>query len=332
MKKQEMERLWEELSGGAEGIYQRYEQAKALRSQEAQQQKKQAKEAYDREQGRLSVAAKIRDQNTKAVLADQGLSRSGESLHAGLMNDYLHSRSADEAARQYSDAVKEMDLAQSKADAESEAEMAKEMSALHQALYSLGLEEKKLAQEGEQFLRELEQKEKQSIRETEQKEKQSIRETEQKDNQFRQQLEQDRIQWEGENDLEKEKLEEDKRQFDEGQEALAQEEREQYEEEIRELEGRLEKKDDGGMLPDKTPKTLYKDLLYTAEMKFADMGNYDPAAYEKKVADYMRSNLLRLIEDEDLDVNYRKTLAIYGMLAGYLLEEDDDGLGEDEEE
>lgn len=317
MKKEEMERLWGELAGGVDGIYQRYAKAKSLREQEYQAQKQQAKAEYEKEQNRLNGAAKIRQLNTNATLHGQGLGNSGESLHAQLMNDYTHSMASAQAAESYGDSTKELALAKSKADAQSEAEMAKEMADLSKSLYNLGLEEKKLDQQEAQSLRELEQREKESLRETQLKESQQDKE-----------LAWEQRQWEEKNALAKEELEEDKRQFDKEQERLAQEEREAYEEEIRKLQEQLkqEGEDDGGgvteekggTVPDKSAQSLYKEILYAAQTQNAALAGTNQSEYHAKVKEFVTAKLKKLIADEDLDGDYRKSLAIYGMLGGYL--------------
>ncbi len=297
MKKENMERIWEELSGGTDGIYQRYLQARELRNREYEDQKQQAQRDYRQEQNRLSAAAKIRDLNTKAALSDQGLARSGESLHAQMMNDYTHSQAAAQAAQKYSDAAKELALNKSKADAESESEMAKEMASLNQALYDFGLEEEKLRQQEQQSLRELEQREKESQRK----------------------LKQEQSQWEGDKALEREKLDEQKRQFDQKQQTLTQEEREKYEAAIRELE---EKQTSQGTVPDKSAHDLYKDILYAAQAEYLDYGSYDSEEYQTLVSNFVTQKLKQLISDEELDEDYRKSLGVYGMLGGYLSSEE----------
>ncbi len=298
MLKDEMKKLWEGLSGGMDGIYEKYSQARSARDQQYQNQLDQAKKDYQAQQNAASAQARISAKNAQNTLSAHGLSNSGESLQAQLMNDLVRNDAMNQAADRYGRTVRDLQAEKQSADAQSEGAMLSEMTGLGKDLYALKLEEAKQEQEARASERELDLKEKQYASDH------SMEEQKLK-------LEQDR-------------LAEDRRQFDKEYDEEMKKIIREYQDAIVELENSISRyeakeamKEDEGTVPDISALDMYEQILADSKDGLPWWDDSDEQLeedYRAKVSD----NVKKIINDPAIDEDFRKSLEMYARVGGYL--------------
>ena len=309
MIKDEMKKLWEGLSGGVEGIFEKYAKARAASDKQYQNQLDQAKQDYRAEQNAASAQARIGERNAQEMLSAHGLGKSGESLHAKLMNGLVRNDAMQEAADRYGDRILGLETAKESADAKSDGEMLSEMTGLSKELYALQQEEARREQEALAADRQL------SLKEKQQNAEQSLEEQKLK--------------------LERDKLAEESRQFDKDFDEETKKLIEEYQEDIVELEnsvsryeGLLQQKEDGGSggwgelgdqdgtMPDLPPVELYEQILVESRDGLDWWNNEEEylAEYRSRVQKKVKT----VLENPAISENYRNALEVYARVGGFL--------------
>ena len=288
MEKEKYLELLESLGGAGSEILKRYGEQSDLRESGYQAQLESAKNARDLERSEAAAAARIAQLNTDAALSAQGLGRSGESVQARLMNDMTKNSAMENASKRYDENVRRISEEKRRDDLSAQSDLSRELTDLAKELY-----------------------------EADYRERRDQREDELAEKKF-----------EAENALAEKKLELERRKTDNdislknylSQKALD-DLKAGYEKEISDLESALAELETGGAQgstykPDNDPDEVYRGILNSASRRAG--GGWGATADDKAYRELVLKAIGDILNDPDLDENYKRTIRFYARADGFL--------------
>ena len=298
MIKDKITAVLKELGDAPGAIIAAYNNRKAQRRELLEGKKEEARQNYEDMTNSISASSKLQELNSKSDLASKGLSRSGESVQAKLLNDMSTKSALSNANTQYRSEVKKLEDEHTQDQLNAEEELREELSRANDRILKAAEDEREAELERERL--ELEKNN-----------------SEEKNRIERDKLELQKELKDKELELEREKLDVDKSTEAKRLKKII----EQYEDDIAALEDSIsiyEGKEaldyDTVYKPDSSAMELYGRILDESKEGVDLWGEPDSDAYEKKV----REKLEKVLSDSSLDDEYKAAIRLYARIGGFL--------------
>lgn len=298
MIKDKITAVLKELGDAPGAIIAAYNNRKAQKRELLEGKKEEARQNYEDMTNSISASSKLQELNSKSDLASKGLSRSGESVQAKLLNDMSTKSALSNANTQYRSEVKKLEDEHTQDQLNAEEELREELSRANDRILKAAEDEREAELERERL--ELEKNN-----------------SEEKNRIERDKLELQKELKDKELELEREKLDVDKSSEAKRLKKII----EQYEDDIAALEDSIsiyEGKEaldyDTVYKPDSSAMELYGRILDESKEGVDLWGETDSDSYEKKV----REKLEKVLSDSSLDDEYKAAIRLYARIGGFL--------------